>query len=82
MVLVAKTKQNLQRHLGDLADFYKQSRLQVNISKTKVMVTGTRDKNRKIPFEGKKIDVSYFKYLGLKVSSNYKWNVCIEKNYR
>jgi hypothetical protein len=82
VVLVAKTKKNLQRHLGDLADFYKQSRLQVNISKTKVMVTGTRDKSKKIPFEGKKIDVSYFKYLGLKVSSNYKSNVCIEKNYR
>jgi hypothetical protein len=47
VVLIARDKNNLQRHIGALGNFCKHSGLQVNISKTRVMIIGTRVKTGK-----------------------------------
>ena len=68
LILIAKSTLGLQEHLLSLEHFCRRVGMQVNISKTKVMVSSKKIKHNqhKFYFEGNILEeVADYKYLGI-----------------
>lgn len=78
VVLVSDNVGDMQKLLCVMSNFCNKWGLQVNMSKTKFMVYrngGIIKKNEKVYFNGEKIEpVTYYKYLGLLISSRLNWH--------
>ena len=76
---LADTVGRLQRQISILEEYCDQSCMKINLTKTKIMVFrngGFLRKNEKWFFKHEKIEcVSYYKYLGLIISSRLSWSV-------
>ena len=79
--ICADTVGNLQSQIECLDVFCKNWDMKVNLSKSKVMVFrngGIVRLNEKCFFQGKQIEtVSYYKYLGLLISTRMNWSMAI-----
>ena len=78
LVLLSSTKVGLQHLINRLSQYCKLWLMQVNVSKTKVMVFksggGKLAKHESWHLDGKPLEVvKHFKYLGLTLSSNGMW---------
>ena len=84
IVLLADSQEELQRMLGAVQAFCRRWRVQVNMSKTKVMAFGASGvKNLHIVWEGKKLEeVAEYKYLGLMIEKRGSWKKEKEKMLR
>ena len=78
VVLLAHEVKDAQRLMQVLEKFCMHSGLSVNVTKTKVMLVKTRDKeNPCIVYNNEPLEVvESFKYLGLEIPHNHKWNEC------
>ena len=80
LVLFADSKVELQRLINKLATYCKTFKLKVNLGKTNIIVFrngGYLRSYEKWYFEGIPIRVvTYYKYLGLVVSSRLSWYAC------
>ena len=67
LVLVADSQEDLQKMLDVVGGFFKRWRLEVNLSKTKVMAFGVRALgSMQVRWKGKMVEeVAEYKYLGL-----------------
>ena len=78
LVIVGDHIGRVQKVLNTLAEFCKKWGLQVNMSKTKSMVFrngGIIKQNEVLYFDGQKLEnVSYYKYLGLTMSTRLSWS--------
>ena len=83
-VLLAETANDMQTCLNSLQQYCEIYGLNINISKTKVMVF-SRGKIRNLPdlfFNGEKIDITWdYKYLGVVFNYNNKFNKAIKAQY-
>lgn len=73
---LADTVRNLQMQLCILSRFCDLTGMKINVSKTKVMVFrngGHLRENEKWYFQGQKLDVSVYKYMGLMIMSRLVW---------
>jgi len=77
IVFIADTVYDLQKHINTLARFCEEWGLDVNITKTKVIVFrrgGRISQNERWYYKGKRIEVvSTYKYLGLELSPGNTW---------
>lgn len=83
LILIAKSAKGLREHLKTLETFCHEVGMQVNISKTKVMIFSWR-RNKKIQvdflFEGSPLEVvNEYKYLGLNFHNHLNWETCRAK---
>ena len=80
LVMFADSKVELQRLINNLAKYCKTFKLKINMSKTNIIVFrngGYLRSYEKWYFEGIPIKVvTYYKYLGLVLSSRLSWNAC------
>ena len=78
LVLMGDTIGNIQKLLDTLSEFCDKWGLSVNMDKTKLMVFrngGIVKKNEVVYFNGNKLNcVSYYKYLGIIISSRLSWS--------
>ena len=78
---MSKTKKGLQEQLDILGGYSDNWKLKVNIEKTKVIIFNKRGrliKDENISYKGSLIEsVTYYKYLGLLLDSNGKFNSTI-----
>ena len=78
---MSKTKKGLQEQLDILGGYSDNWKLKVNIEKTKVIIFNKRGrliKDENISYKGSLIEsVKYYKYLGLLLDSNGKFNSTI-----
>ncbi|XP_057855964.2 uncharacterized protein LOC131065484 [Cryptomeria japonica] len=82
LILFVKTTLGLQEHLYVLKHFCKTVGMQVNISKTKIMVFSNKRKQNqhKFYFEGSILEeVLDYKYLGIDFNKNLNWDGCRKK---
>lgn len=81
IVLLAKTQEGAQKLMHILDIFCHCSGLQVNTDKTKVMLVKThKGVQPHITYRGEGLEtVESFKYLGIEVPSNHKWQSCVDK---
>ena len=82
LILIAKSTLGLQEHLCSLEQFCRRVGMQVNISKTKVVVFSNKRKHNqhKFYFEGNILEeVADYKYLGIDFSRNLSWDGCRKK---
>lgn len=82
LILMAKTAQDLKEHLKALELFYHQVGMQVNTTKTKVMIFTLKRKkvHREFVFEGSPLQVvNEYKYLGLDFHNKLNWETCRAK---
>ena len=72
---MASTKEDLQRMLDAVAAFFRRWRLEVNLSKIKVMAFGTREiRSVQVRWGGELVEeVDEYKYLGLVLERTGKW---------
>ena len=83
MALIANAAENLQKALNSLENYCSNWNIKVNESKTKVLVFGRGSKKRQKVFryKGRLLEiVNSFKYLGVIISKNDKFNEC-KKSY-
>ncbi|KAH9312316.1 hypothetical protein KI387_027351 [Taxus chinensis] len=76
LILIATSAQGLQKQLLTLEAFCKKIGMQVNISKTKIMVFSNRRKRNQQPFffEGSTLEeVTDYKYLGIDFNNKLSW---------
>ena len=82
VVLFSDTIGGLQKQINTLQLFCEQSGMKVNLDKTKVLVFkngGYLSKYERWYYEGKRIQcVSYYKYLGLTLSTRNIWSKSVE----
>jgi hypothetical protein len=82
LILIAKSTLGLQEHLCSLEHFCRRVGMQVNISKTKVVVFSNKRKHNqhKFYFEGNILEeVADYKYLGIDFNRNLSWDGCRKK---
>ena len=82
LILIANSALGLQEHLHSLEHFCKRVGMQVNISKTKVVVFSNKRKHNqhKFYFGGSILEeVAYYKYLGIDFNRNLSWDGCRKK---
>ena len=78
VVLLAEDSQDLQQHLVTLEEFCCYSSMKVNLKKTQCFAIGTRQAPHLL-FEREKIEVvDSYKYLGVNMSSNWSWAICVK----
>ena len=78
IVLLAHETEDAQRLMQELENFCMHSGLSVNVTKTKVMLVKIWDKEKPcIVYNNEPLEVvESFKYLGLEIPHNHKWNNC------
>jgi hypothetical protein len=82
LILIAKSTLGLQEHLCSLEHFCRRVGMQVNISKTKVVVFSNKRKHNqhKFYFEGNILEeFADYKYLGIDFNRNLSWEGCRKK---
>jgi hypothetical protein len=84
LILIAKSAPRVQEHLISLEHFCSIVGMQVNTSKTKVVVFSSKRKQKhnqhKFYFEGNTLDeVAYYKYFGIDFNKNLSWEGCRKK---
>jgi hypothetical protein len=82
LILIAKSILGLQEHLCSLEQFCRRVGMQVNISKTKVVVFSNKRKHNqhKFYFEGNILEeVADYKYLRIDFNRNLSWDGCRKK---
>ncbi|XP_059066243.1 uncharacterized protein LOC131857578 [Cryptomeria japonica] len=82
LILLANSARGLQKHLFALERFCNIVGMQVNISKTKIMVFSSRRKQEqhKFYFEGSILEeVADYKYLGIHFNKSLSWEGCRKK---
>jgi hypothetical protein len=82
LILIAKSALGLQEHLCSLENFCRRVGMQVNISKTKVVVFSNKRKHNqhKFYFEGNILEeFADYKYLGIDFNENLSWDGCRKK---
>ena len=82
LVLVSKSAHGLQMHLYALDHFCKAVRMQVNTSKTKLMILSNKRKQSEhvFFFEGKILEeVDEYKYLEVNFNNKLNWEDCRKK---
>ncbi|XP_059077995.1 uncharacterized protein LOC131876576 [Cryptomeria japonica] len=82
LILLANSALGLQEHLFALEHFCNIVGMQVNISKTKIMVFSSRRKQEqhKFYFEGSILEeVADYKYLGIDFNQSLSWEGCRKK---
>ena len=82
VVLMAHEKKGLHVLVSILQDLNDQSRLKVNVGKTKLMVVRTFQPQvlPPLPYEGHQIEVvKAFKYLCTEIPANHKWVESVER---
>lgn len=73
LVMMAESQEDLQSLTNVLSDWCGENELEVNVSKTKVMVVGKANKAQ-VKLGGQKVEVvKVYKYLGLMLSRDLKW---------
>jgi hypothetical protein len=73
LVMMAESQEDLQRLTDVLSDWCRENELEVNVSKTKVMVVGKASKAQ-VQLSGQRVEVvKVYKYLGLMLSRDLKW---------
>jgi hypothetical protein len=83
LILIAKSALGLQEHLISLEHFCSTLRMQVNTSKTKVVIFCSKRKHKqhKFYFEGNTLEeVADYKYLGIDFNKNLSREGCIKKS--
>ena len=83
LIILARTAKGLKEHLKALEFFFHEVGMQVNTSKTKVMIFSLK-KNRGIQdeflFEGNPLEiVEEYKYLGIDFHNKLNWDTCKSK---
>ena len=76
LVLISKSAHGLQMHLYALEHFCREVGMQVNISKTKIMISSNERKqiHHTFFFEGKVFEeVNEYKYLGIDFNNKLNW---------
>ena len=87
-MLFANTLGDAQKLMKVLEKFCMHTKLSVNSSKTKIMLVRSQKRDQPcIMYNSEPLEcVESFKYLGLEVPSNYRWNECathrVEANKR
>ena len=78
VVLFANTLGDAQKLMKALEKFCMHTKLSVNSSKTKIMLVKSQKRDKPcIMYNNEPLEcVESFKYLGLEVPSNHKWNEC------
>jgi hypothetical protein len=82
LILIAKSTPRLQEHLISLDHFCRTMEMQINTSKTKVVVFSSKRKHNrhKFYFEGNTLEeVAYYKYLEIDFNKNLSWEGCRKK---
>jgi hypothetical protein len=82
LILIAKSALGLKEHLISLEHFCSTVGMQVNTSKTKVVVFSSKRKHNqhKFYFEGSTLEeVADYKYLGIDFNKNLSWEGCRRK---
>ena len=82
LILIAKSAPGLQEHLISLEHFCSTVGMQVDTSKTKVVVFSSKRKHNqhKFYFEGNTLEeVVDYKYLGIDFNKNLSWKVAERK---
>lgn len=82
LIMITKSALGLQEHLLSLKHFCRRVGMQVNISKTKVVVfyIQRKHKKHKFYFEGNILEeATDYKYLGIDFNRNISWDGCRNK---
>jgi hypothetical protein len=82
LILIAKSALGLQEHLISLEHFCSIVGMQVNTSKTKVVIFSSKRKHKqhKFYFKGNTLEeVEDYKYLGIDFNKNLSWEGCRKK---
>ena len=82
LILIAKSALGLQEHLISLEHFCRTVGMQVNTSKTKVVVFSSKRKHKqhKFYFEDNTLEVvEDYKYLGIDFNKSLSWEGCRKK---
>jgi hypothetical protein len=81
MVLLAESEEELEKMVGKVKEYCEEWRLQVNVSKTKVMVVSKDgEKVASVRYRDEELEcVKQYVYLGTLFSSNGKWEAEIER---
>ena len=79
MVLLASSGEELQQMIDVVVEFSKDWRFQLSAPKSEVMVVkGKRDRNWKMGEETLKVS-DFFRYLGVEIQMNGRWNKSIQR---
>jgi hypothetical protein len=78
VVLLAEDPQALQQHIMALEKFFSYSCMKVNLKRTKCFAIGTRQTPHLLFYGGKIEVVDSYKYLGMNMSSNWSWAICVK----
>ena len=79
LILISQTAHGLKKHLRSLEHLCQEVRMQVNISKTKIMIfsLSRKDKPTTFLFEGNPLEiVKEYKYLGIDFHYKLSWETC------
>ena len=82
LILISQTTHGLREHFKALLHFYQEVGMQVNISKTKIMIFSLSRKGKPTTFlfEGIPLEiVKEYKYLGIDFHYKLSWETCREK---
>ena len=82
LVLVAKSAHGLQMHLYALENFCKEVGMQVNTSKTNIMIFSNKTKQSQHTFffeDNILEEVNEYKYLGFNFNKKLNWEDCRKK---
>ena len=82
LILISQTAHGLKEHLRALEHFYQEVGMQVNISKTKIMIFSLSRKGKPTTFifEGNPLEiVKQYKYLGIDFHYKLSWETCRAK---
>lgn len=82
IVLIAESKQNLQRMLDKVSEYAKKWRFELNPSKSQVVVFGKRQPPRTVKWrlgDNEIQQVSQYKYLGIELTRTLRWNVYVKR---
>jgi len=74
IVIMASSKEDLNKLLDIVSEYARKWRFEVNISKSKYMVFGKESKRTKIKLNGEELErVECYKYLGFDIDSKLNW---------
>ena len=83
LLLISKSKQGLQKQIEIVDQYCSDWKLTLNVEKTKTVIfnkAGARSKKEQIQYRGKNIKtVKHFKYLGILLDSNGKFQTAINE---
>ena len=83
LLLISKSKQGLQKQIEIVAQYCSDWKLKLNVEKTKTVIfnkAGATLKKEQIQYRGKNIKtVKHFKYLGILLDSNGKFQTAINE---